>query len=171
MRTLLEEREGTISIHEMARQMELTFGVARSTTAAYAMAPMFVTEGKLLRLRTRNDEPFRSDPDLTRRTPGVFDLGPTRLGRSLKVDKGMLRGSGTVLSHAAGAILGVEVNAHLTFTNRYGDEVDITFPESSLVGPTIGSVRQIVERLSVKEGPASDSCSRQDNHDGRRTNG
>ena len=152
MRNLLEECGGAIAVHEMVRQMELIFGVAKSTTLMYCIAPMFVVEGELLRLRTPADKPFRSDPDLVRRTPGVFDLGPMRLGRLFKVDENMLRGSGAALSHAAGAILGVEVNADLTFSNQRGDRVVIAFLETSIVGPFIGSVRQIAEKLSAKEG-------------------
>ena len=152
MRNLLEECGGAIAVHEMVRQMELIFGVEKSTTLIYCIAPMFVVEGELLRLRTPADKPFRSDPDLVRRTPGVFDLGPMRLGRLFKVDENMLRGSGAALSHAAGAILGVEVNADLTFSNQRGDRVVIAFLETSIVGPFIGSVRQIAEKLSAKEG-------------------
>ena len=75
-----------------------------------------------------------------------------RLGRLLKVDKNILRGSGTILTHAASAILAVEVNGYLSFSNEHGDTVDISFPETSLIGPTIGSVRRIAERLLAKEG-------------------
>ena len=75
-----------------------------------------------------------------------------RLARLLKVNFDILRGSGTTLTNAAGALLGVEVNAHLSFNNQHGDRVDITFPETSLMGPTFGSIRRIAERLSAKEG-------------------
>ena len=51
-----------------------------------------------------------------------------------------------------GAILQVEVNQNLTFSNQHGDTVAVTFPESSIVGPSLGSVRRIAERLSAKAG-------------------
>ena len=152
MRNLLEQLGGSIGIDEMVRRMNERFGAAEATILAYCNAPMFVVDGKFLQLRTSDDDPYRSDMALVRRTPGVFHLGPVRLARLFKVDTNMLRGSGTTLTHAAGAVLEVEVNANLSFTNGHGDQVQITFPETSLVGPSIGSVRRIAERLSAKEG-------------------
>ena len=152
MRKILEEFGGSIPIDTMVHRVHQLFGVAENSILTYCGAPMFVVEGETLRLRTRHDGPYRYDPDLIRRTPGVFSLGPMRLGRLLKVDRNILRGSGTSLTHAAGFILGVEVKDHLSFSNRHGDKVDVTFPETSIMGPSIGSVRRIVDRLSAKEG-------------------
>ena len=59
---------------------------------------------------------------------------------------------GQTTTHAAGAILGVRVNGKLTFTDEHGHAVTITFPESSIVGPYIGSIRQIAEHLSAQVG-------------------
>ena len=151
MRNLLEELGGPVALDEVVGRMHRTFGVAENSVLAYCSAPMFVVEGRSLRLRTQHDRSYQFDQDLIERTPGVFYLGPVRLGRLLKVDKNILRGSGAFLTHAAGAILDVEVNADLSFTNKNGDHVRVTFPETSHVGPTLGSVRQITERLSAKE--------------------
>ena len=68
------------------------------------------------------------------------------------MNENTLRGSGGVLTHAAGAILGIIVNEELTFQGDHGDAVIVTFPESSIVGPSIGSIRLIAERLSAKKG-------------------
>ena len=152
MRSILEELGGPLSTADMARRMRETFNVVESTTLAYTCAPMFHVEGEDLRLRTSSDEPFQCDAELIRRTPGVFRLGPRRLGRLLKVDVNLLRGSGNALTHAAGAILDVRANHHLIFSNELGDRVDVTFPETSIVGPSIGSVRRIAERHLAKEG-------------------
>ena len=152
IRSLLEEAGGLVSVDEMIQWMYETFGVPETTTRAYSYSPMFVVDGASLRLRTDTDEPYQCDPDAILRTPGVFNLGPGRLGRLLKVDSNMLRGSGALLTHAAGAILQVEVNQNLTFSNQHGDTVTVTFPESSIVGPSLGSVRRIAERLSAKAG-------------------
>ena len=151
MRNLLVELGRPITTHEMMSRMKERFGIAENSTLAYCGAPMFFVEGESIRLRTPHDEPYRCDPDSIRRTPGVFNLGSRRSGRLLKVDVNLLRGSGTMLTHAAGAILDVEVNSNLSFTNRYGDQVQVTFPETSIVGPSIGSMRRIAERLSAKE--------------------
>ena len=152
MRDLIEGSGGSIDVDTVVYRMHKMFGVAENSILAYCGAPMFVVDGKSLRLRTQHDGPYRYDPDLIGCTPGVFNLGPMRLGRLLEVDRNLLRGSGTALTHAAGSILGVEVGAHLSFGDRHGDKVDITFPETSFMGPSIGSVRRIVERLSAEEG-------------------
>ena len=152
VRNLIEESGGSIDVDIVVHRMHKMFGVAENSTLAYCGAPMFVVDGKSLRLRTQHDGPYRYDPDLIGRTPGVFSLGPMRVARLLEVDRNLLRGSGTALTHAAGSILGVEVGAHLSFADGHGDKVDITFPETSFMGPSIGSVRQIAETLSAKEG-------------------
>ena len=152
MRSLIEEHRGAMAIDALVHRMHQTVGVPESSTIAYCGAPMFVVEGKSIHLRTKHDGPFRYDQDFMRRTPGVFDLGPMRVGRLLKVDKDLLRGSGTTLTHPAGSILGLEVEDHLSFGNRHGDKVDIAFPETSHTGPHIGSVRRFAERLAAKEG-------------------
>ena len=152
IRSLLEEAGGLVSVDVVIQLMYETFGVSETTTRAYCYSPMFVVVGASLRLRTNTDEPYRCDRDAILRIPGVFNLGPGRLGRLLKVDSNMLRGSGTTLTHAAGAILQMEVNQNLTFSNQHGDTLTVTFPESSIVGPSLGSVRRIAERLSAKEG-------------------
>ena len=152
MRKLIEEFGGAMDVDIMVDRMHQMFGVMQNSTLVYCDAPMFVVEGKSLRLRTQDDGPYRYDSGLMTRTAGVFYLGPMRLGRLLKVDKNILRGSGGVLTYAAGSILGVEPKSYLSFGNNYGDKVDITFPESSFMGPSIGSVRRIAERLSAKEG-------------------
>lgn len=69
-----------------------------------------------------------------------------------RVDADMLRGSGRTLPHAAGDILKVEVNREIALMSAEGDRVVLTYPETSIVGPSIGSVRALVERLSAKVG-------------------
>ena len=102
MRNIIEEFGGSIPIDTMVHRMHQMFGVAETSTLTYCGAPMFVVEGENLRLRTQHDGPYRYDSDLIRSTPCVFNLGPMRLGRLLNVDRNMLRGSGTILTLAAG---------------------------------------------------------------------
>ena len=66
IRNLIEEFGGTIDIDTLVHRMSQMFGVAENSTLAYCSAPMFVTEGKLLRLRNQHDEPYRQDPDSIR---------------------------------------------------------------------------------------------------------
>ena len=91
-------------------------------------------------------------PGSIRRTPGVFDLGYGRLGRMIEVDENTLRGSGMMLTEAAGAILGVQVNDNLAFLDEHGTRIGVTFPETSNIGPSLGSIRSIATRLEAKTG-------------------
>ncbi len=152
IRDLLEESGGSMCVDDIVWHIQRDFNVKENSIRSYAHAPMFVTENGVVRLRTAQDEPYRLDSDSIRRTQGVFHLGPGRVGRLLSVNKDILRGSGSMLTHAAGAILGVRVNDNLTFTNEHGHAVTITFPESSIVGPSVGSIRQIAEHLSAQAG-------------------
>ena len=59
---------------------------------------------------------------------------------------------GTQLTHAAGSILNVQVNDKLAFADPYGSHVRVTFPESVLTGPTMGSIRIITENIEAEMG-------------------
>ncbi|MCY4355832.1 MAG: hypothetical protein OXC09_13870 [Truepera sp.] len=153
IRDLLEESDGSMPIDGIVWHIQRDFNIKETTIWTYcSSAPMFVTENGVVRLRTEEDEPYRLDPDSIRRAQGVFHLGPGRVGRLFSVDEEILRGSGRLLTHAAGAILDVGVNDNLIFTNEHGHTVMVTFPESSIVGPSIGSIRQIAEHLSAQAG-------------------
>ena len=149
---LLEANGGSMPIDQVIGLMGRKFGVIESTSRAYCYAPMFVVEGNSLRIRTREDKPFSCDPDSIWRTKGVFHLSTGRVSLLTNVDANVLRGSGSQLTHAAGAILNVQVNDNLTFTDSHGAEIRVTFPESVLTGPSLGSIRHIAERLGVAVG-------------------
>ena len=152
IRQLLEEEGGHCTIDQMILKMNQTFNVSESTTRVYCYAPMFVCDGQRIRLRTQEDEPLRCDPASIEKTLGVFDLGHGRLARVLEVDENTLRGSGTMLTEAAGAILQVQVNDYLTFSDESGANVSVTFPETSIIGPSLGSVRNTAIRLRARIG-------------------
>ena len=152
MRKLLEANGGSMLVDEVIRHMSRMFGVIESTSRAYCYAPMFMVDADILHIRTRDDNPTPSDPDSIWRTQGVFHLGTGRVSLLTRVDANILRGSGSQLTHAAGTILGVQVNDNLTFTDLHGAEVRVTFPESVLTGPSLGSIRLIAERQGAAVG-------------------
>lgn len=152
IRSFIEEAGGSMLIGEVVQLMHQTFEVAEGTTKTYFQSPMFVTEGDSIRLRAEEDGPYKLDLRSIDRATGVFHLGPYRAGVLLKVDHNVLRGSGSLLSRAAGAILQVDVNANLKFTDQWGNVLVVTFPETSFMGPSLGSIRLIAESLSANEG-------------------
>ena len=152
IRNVLEKNERVMSVDDLVWLMLDTYGVKESTTKAYCAAPMFVSDGDSIELRTTRHDPYQADLSSLRDTPGVFHLGTGRVGLLIEVDDNMLRGSGALFTHAAGAILGISPNANLQFSNQLGDSVRVTFPETSIVGPSLGSVRLIAERLEAQLG-------------------
>ena len=106
LQDILEQEGGTCTIDHLVERMDRTFRVAEHTTMTYCKAAMFIRRDGKIRLRDQDEEPFRCNPETIRNTPGVFDLGRRRLGRIMEVDRNTLRGSGTQLTEAAGAVLG-----------------------------------------------------------------
>ena len=152
MRNLLEANGGSMPIDDVVGELGRTFGVIESTSRAYSYAPMFVIEGDNLRVRTHEDGPISYDPDSIRRAKGIFHLGSGKVSLLIRVDANILRGSGMRLTHAAGSILNVQVNDNLKFVDSHRTKVRVTFPESVLTGPSLGSVRLIAERLGAEIG-------------------
>lgn len=152
IKSILEEAGGLMAIDDLIDEMFQIFHVAEGTTKTYSQCPMFVTEGGAIRIRTEQDKPYCLNMNSIGRDTGVYHLGSNRVSIILDVNHNMLRGSGTMLSRAAGAILEVEVNANLEFTDLSGNVVSVTYPETAFMGPSLGSVRLIAESLSANEG-------------------
>lgn len=152
IKDIISECGGAGRMDAIVTRMQRGFGISETTTRAYFSAPMFVSEGHAIRLRTDEDEPFTFDKASVPRARGVFRLANKRVGLLIEVIHDTLRGSGTPLSHGAGYILQVNVNDRLEFHSAFGEDVSVTLPESTTTGPTLGSVRAIVERLHASPG-------------------
>ena len=151
IRQVLVHEGKPIPIENIVTRLQKDSGLKESSVRAYCQAPMFVSEDGTIRLR-RNDEPYEYKKNSLHQTRGVFALGPYRASLLIEVDEELLRGSGRALTHAAGAILGVALDQSLSFYSRGGASVTITFPETSIFGPTIGSLRLLAEGAGAKKG-------------------
>ena len=148
----LLERDGPCSIKEMLAKMKRTFKVSTQTALAYWNTPMFIYKNGWIRLRDAEmDVPFICDLTTIRNNPGVFDLGEQRLGKMMKINRNILRGSGTYLAEAGGAIMDVRINDNLIFMDQPGNVVRKTFSETSMLSLTVGSVRVPVKILGGEE--------------------
>jgi len=152
IKSILKEADEPMPIGDLIDEMFQTFQVSEGTTRTYSQCPMFVTEGGAIRLRTEQDKPYKLNMSSITRDTGVFHLGLSRVAIILTVDRNMLRGSGTALPRSAGAILQVDVNSNLEFSDLSGNVVSVTYPETAFLGPSLGSVRLIAESLSASEG-------------------
>ena len=151
IRIFLRRQKRPVSVEEMVAYLSRDMGLKESSIRAYCQAPMFIIEDGVVRLR-RDDETYEYDNVSLQSAKGVFALGSQRVSLLIEVDSELLRGSGRLLTHAAGLILGVSINQHLTFNNRDGISVSVTFPEASIIGPLVGSVRALAEARRAKLG-------------------
>ena len=151
IRQLIVEASQPVNIDDACVLIAQRYRVSEGSVRWYMEAPMFVIEGACVRLRS-SGEPHRPDYKPVRETPGVFALGPQRVAIVLTVDTDMLRGSGRMLPNAAGGVLGIAVDDEVALTSEKGDTITLTYPETSIVGPSLGSMRVFAERLSADLG-------------------
>ena len=151
IRHFLKDQEHPTSIRDVVTRLRKDLGLRESSVRAYCQAPMFVLENGAIRLR-RDDEPYIYDKVSLQDAKGVFALGPHRVSLLFEVDGELLRGSGRSLALAAGLLLGVALNRPLTFHNEDGLSVTLTYPETSISGPSVGSLRPFAEASFAKLG-------------------
>ena len=146
IRGLLEEA-GPMRVEDVAERLESTFEVKRSSTSAYCTAPAFVLEKGQVRLRREGEAYVYPDSGLRR---GIFALGEGRVGLLFQVDRDVLRGSGRPLGAAAGAILEVAPNDRLVFHDPNGLLLNVSFPDTTIHGPSLGSMRELAEAAGAE---------------------
>ena len=151
IRHVLKSQDHPTSIEDVVTRLRKDLGLRESSIRVYCQAPMFIIENGAIRLR-RDDEPYVYDNVSLQNAKGVFALGPDRVSLLFEVDGDLLRGSGRSLAQAAGRLLDVALNRPLTFNNQDGLSVTLTYPETSISGPSVGSVRPFAEVSGAKLG-------------------
>ena len=151
IRNLVSESGGPIHIEEVITRIQNTFGAAESSIRAYCYAPMFVVENGWVSLR-HDLETFKYPYASPRTARGVFVLGPSRVSLLIEVNEDLLRGSGRGIPLVVGAILQVPINQELTFSSESGVSITVTYPETSFLGPAMGSVRSLAESVGARLG-------------------
>ena len=150
IRSLLADR-GPVPVSEVVRHMRDTFGTVEASCRAYCYAPAFVVEGESVRLR-RSEEPYVYSDELPQTSLGMFFLAPSRIGILFQIDKDTLRGSGRALGFTAGKSLGVKPNDRLQFELDKGLSLTVTFPDTTISGPALGTIRALVEEVGGQHG-------------------
>jgi len=151
IRNVLKSQEHLTSIEDVVRRLMKDLELKENSIRAYCQAPMFILENGAIRLR-RDDEPFVYYNVSLQNAKGVFAPGPHRVSILFEVDGELLRGSGRSLAPAAGSLLGVALNRPLTFNGHDGLSVTLTYPETSISGPSIGSLRPFAEASGARIG-------------------
>ncbi len=153
IRELIEAEVMPLRVADVARRLSKKFDIAEGSVRGYCYAPMFVIDGGWIRLRGI-DEPYEYDPVSlrSRSSRGVFILDPRRVSLLIEVDSNVLRGAGRQLTFAVGSVLDVKPNDGLTFRTVDGETIPVTFPETSRMGPALGSTRAFAENAGAKLG-------------------
>ena len=146
----INEDGGKTSIDRLLEELPDKFGVSRVSVKMYCEAVKFIVEDRNIRLR-RDDDPYPFK-EVISKANGVFKLGNKKASILFKVDQETLRGSGRNLHPTVGAILGIAVNEKLVFAISNNRTATITFPDTSIFGPTLGSIRTISEEQDTKQG-------------------
>ena len=154
IRKMLEAAGQPMRIEDIVQRLWQDFGTPKSSALTYCQqAGMLIQAQGWVRLR-KESEPFSFERASLRNrmAQGVFALSAHRVALSFEVNADMLRGSGRPLAYAAAKILQLSLNERLTFRTRTGLPLTVTFPDTSIIGPTLGSVKNLAEEVGAQPG-------------------
>lgn len=141
---------GPMDIQELASELERTYEVSAASVMMYSYAPVFKITGDMVALRGP------SDPYVPREKPqavqGLFRVAAGTLVWHVVLDTDVLRGSGRSLPPEIGTFLGLVPGGEGVVLRNPYDDVPVTWPENSITGPNIGSLRLHAESLGAQKG-------------------
>lgn len=145
----IEEADGQANLDAVVNEVVRQFNVKEFSVLAYTTAPMFLVESGLIRLR-RDDEPFEVNGSLEECT-GVFRSSERTVSLLISTDAQLLRGSGRSLNGPVAVVLGVVPGQPRSFSHADG-VLNVTWPMTSAIGPSLGSVRVIATKVGAIAG-------------------
>jgi hypothetical protein len=146
----IREWGGKASVQTLVDELVRQFGVSANSVRVYVDAPMFVRENGSVRMR-RDDEPYMIDEELVS-CRGAFRVGPSVISYLLPVDKDVLRGSGRGCPAGLAAALGVGPGTPRSFRAADGPLLLVSWPETSALGPALGSTRGFADAVGAEVG-------------------
>ncbi len=145
----LERRGGDSELRDLVMTVAHSYDLKVGSVEAYTAAPRFVIEGSRIRLRGV-DEPYQPRRKLTDEAR-CYLVNEVECTYRMPVDREVLRGSGRPIPEGLGSWLGVLPRMRRDYV--FGDDVvPVTWPDSSFMGPSIGSVRRTVVSLGGSDG-------------------
>lgn len=145
----IERRGGVADINDLVSTLIDRFNLREQSIRLYVTAPMFVIEAGTIRRRTEAD-PHEPVPPVID-TAGCYLLGLDTLAWRIEVNADTLRGSGRPMPAAIAAWLGVLPGCR-RILNAEGGAVTISWPATSAIGSSLGSIRFLVERVEARVG-------------------
>lgn len=143
------EEAGPARVREIAEYLAERHAIKPGSVYAYSSAPIFTTDGDVLRLR-RADEPYMPslDPSGVR---GLYRLDRTRLAWHVQIEREVLRGSGRLCPAEIATAMGVFPGRTESLSNEVR-EVKVGWAATSHMGPSISSLRPHAEAVGAKDG-------------------
>lgn len=146
----IDRNGGSASIEDLVAELVEQFGVSENSVRMYVSSPAFVATDGLVR-RRQADEAYRPD-DRIDRVRGAYLRSDGAVIVQVPIDRDVLRGSGRQLPEPVAAALGLHPGGRQEFRSAKGRRVVLTWPDTSVMGPSLGSVRSIAADLSLELG-------------------
>lgn len=148
----IERAGGRVDLEDLVIELVEQFGVSANSVRMYAGSPAFLLQDCQVVIRPEND-PYTAD-DRVERVRGLYALPDGRVIVHDIVDKDVVRGSGRPFPEAAAAVMGLRPGHRMEFAFRGEARIVVGWPATSVMGPTLGSVRQVAEELGLRAGEA-----------------
>ena len=145
----LSQNGPSLPIDELATRLSAAWGIAENSVISLCNAPRFVVDHRMVRLR-RDDEPFSVSTDLSQAC-GVFMLSDNAVSVLIDVDHDLLRGSGRSVAEQLAGLLAFRPGQGKEYEADSG-AICLSWPDTSISGPAIGSLRVHAEELNAAVG-------------------
>ena len=145
----IERGGGSAELEGLVTEIVSTFGVAESSVRIYCSAPMFVIKDGIVEFCLTEDR--KKIPENITGVEGAYKLSPSEVSMLASIDKDTLRGSGRALMPTLTAALKVQPGEERIYQGIDGS-VRITWPISSALGGSRGSIRNFARSLNAYEG-------------------
>ncbi len=146
----IERCGGVANADYLVQTISSTYGVAETSVRTYLGAPMFVrSDSGTVRLRGEQDGKIPVDTNLT--DAADCCLSPVGWCLRVLVDEDLLRGSGRAISAAFAGHVDVEPGNKISIPGP-GSTITVSWPVSSITGPSVGSLRAEALALDALHG-------------------
>lgn len=148
----VERGGGSADLEDLVSELVEQFGVSASSVRMYAGSPAFVVNNGRV-LRRSPDEPYVPDERIER-VRGLYAAPDGQVIVHDIVDKDVLRGSGRQMPEAAAALMGIRPGGRVDFDFSGDSRIVVSWPATSVMGPSLGSVRSVATKLGLGAGDA-----------------
>nr|WP_246297205.1 sigma factor-like helix-turn-helix DNA-binding protein [Janibacter cremeus] len=140
---------GPAVLSDLAQDLSMAFQISPNSVMMYSAAPVFRTHKGMIELRPA-DDPF-VPTNAPETVAGLYRLDTDRLAWHVRVDHDVLRGSGRAVPDEIGVFLAGAPPLSLQLKNT-GKDIAFTWAQTSHVGPSIGSFRELALAAGSHEG-------------------